>query len=263
MDAFRRQEAGRRQESGAAARTADRITLCIDVGGSHVKGALVAPDGEMLSDYERVPTPAGGPGAVVDAITGLVTPLGAFARVSVGFPGVVREGVVLSAPNLGGDWHRFRIEETLERALGRKVRVANDATVQGLGAISGHGVECAITLGTGMGFALFTGGRAGPHLELGQHVARKKKSYDEYVGKDALRHHGVQKWNRRVRRTIGALRVLTRFDTLYIGGGNATAIEFDLPQDVHLVSNEAGVTGGVRLWDGPPGAPAGRSQSGH
>ncbi|MCW8306117.1 ROK family protein [Acidiphilium sp. PA] len=230
----------------------DLVTLGIDVGGSHIKAALVAPDGALLTNYERVVTPLGRkPDVIVDTINTLVAPLGRFDRVSVGFPGATREGTVLTAPNLGNDlWHGFKLAERLSARLARPVRLANDATVQGLGAIAGRGLECTITLGTGMGFALFTDGIPAPHLEMGQHNAHKRYSYDQYVGHAALSRDGVKKWNKHVLRTVDALRVLVNFDLLYIGGGNVTAINFALPADVHLVSNETGITGGVRLWDG-------------
>lgn len=257
-------DAVRHKGPAAGSEVDDPCTLCIDIGGSHIKGALVATDGALLTNHERVATPDGKPPAViVDTISELVAPFGAFDRVSVGFPGVVRDGVVLTAPNLGSDWRGFRLAKRLEARLGRPVRVANDATVQGLGAISGHGLECTITLGTGMGFALFVDGRPASHLELGQHIARGKRSYDDYVGKAALDRHGAKKWNRRVLRAIDAVRVLTNFELLYIGGGNATVIDFSLPVDVHLVSNETGVTGGVRLWDGARAWRRPQSQSGH
>jgi polyphosphate glucokinase len=230
----------------------DPITLGIDIGGSHIKAALVAPNGGLLTNYERVVTPIGRPpAAIVETISALVGPLGGFDRVSVGFPGATRGGTVLTAPNLGNDgWDGFRLVEHLASRLARPVRLANDATVQGLGAISGRGLECAITLGTGMGFALFMDGQPAPHLEMGQHNAHKQRSYDHYVGAAAMDRDGAKKWNKHVLRSIDALRILVNFDLLYIGGGNATAITFSLPPDVHLVSNETGITGGVRLWDG-------------
>jgi Transcriptional regulator/sugar kinase len=232
--------------------TPDPVTLGIDIGGSHIKAALVAPDGALLTNYERVVTPLGKPpDLIVDTISALIAPLGDFDRVSVGFPGATRGGTVLTAPNLGNDqWHGYKLADRLATRLTRPVRLANDATVQGLGAIAGRGLECTITLGTGMGFALFTDGRPAPHLELGQHNAHRKHTYDQYVGHEALNRDGARKWNKHVLRTIDALRVLVNFDLLYIGGGNVTAITFALPADVHLVSNETGITGGVRLWDG-------------
>jgi polyphosphate glucokinase len=127
--------------------------------------------------------------------------------------------------------------------------LANDATVQGLGVIAGHGLECVITLGTGMGFALFEEGVPGPHLELSQHPVRGRKTYDRYVGNAALRAIGRKRWNRRVRTAIGNIAILTDFDALYIGGGNSRHVQGDLPEKVRVVSNEAGITGGIRLWD--------------
>ena len=232
-------------------------TLCVDVGGGHVKAAIVGPDSTELSDQVRVITPVGSPPSVlIETIAVLTAPLGAFDRVSVGFPGAVRNGVILTAPNLGGaEWHGFRLVEELSARLTRPVRLANDATVQGLGAIAGRGLECTITLGTGMGFALFTDGDPAPHLELGQHIARNKRSYDHYVGEAAFKVDGARKWNKHVLKVIDALRVLVNFDMLYIGGGNAKRIDFDLAADIHLVSNETGITGGIRLWDGFPGPP--------
>ncbi len=233
----------------------DTITLGIDIGGSHIKAALVAPNGALLTNYERIVTPVGQPPAIiVDTVSALVEPLRGFDRVSVGFPGATRGGTVLTAPNLGSDaWRGFKLVDHLAARLSRPVRLANDATVQGLGAIAGRGLECTITLGTGMGFALFMDGKPAPHLEMGQHTAHKKHSYDHFVGQAAMLRDGPKKWNKHVLRTIDALRVLVNFDLLYIGGGNATAISFSLPADVHLVSNETGITGGVRLWDGVPG----------
>jgi polyphosphate glucokinase len=243
-----------RQQDGDAPPLAPPLTLCIDVGGSHVKAANVAADGEIVGEAVRARTPAGeGPAAIVGAIAALVAPLAPAGRVSVGFPGAVRDGVVLTAPNIGGRaWRGVRLAEWLRERLGRPVRLANDATVQGLGAISGAGIECAITLGTGMGFAVFDHGRPGVHLELGRHVARKGKSYDRYVGEAALEKVGARHWNRRVADAIERLRRLVNFDTLYVGGGNARLISFGLPPDVHIVSNATGIVGGVRLWDGLP-----------
>jgi hypothetical protein len=62
----------------------------------------------------------------------------------------------------------------------------NDASIQGLGVITGRGLECVLTMGTGMGFALFQDGQIAPHLELSQHPIRNRKTYDEYVGEAAL-----------------------------------------------------------------------------
>jgi polyphosphate glucokinase len=188
---------------------------------------------------------------VLDALTAMVRPMGSFERISIGFPGVVRDGIVLTAPNLGTEaWHGWPLAATLAERLGVPARLANDATVQGLGVIAGRGVECVITLGTGMGFALFENGKPGPHLELSQHPVRGRKTYDQYVGNAAFRAEGRKAWNKRVRRAIDSITTLTTCDTLYIGGGNAKNLQLELPSNVRIVSNEAGITGGIRLWDG-------------
>jgi polyphosphate glucokinase len=124
--------------------------------------------------------------------------------------------------------------------------------VQGLGVIARRGLECVITLGTGIGFALFEAGRPAPHLELSQHPVHNGLTYDKYIGNAALHGVGRRRWNRRVRKAIGHIITLTSCDTLYIGGGNAKHLQLDLPANVRIVSNEAGITGGIRLWDALP-----------
>ncbi|HTN09396.1 MAG TPA: ROK family protein [Acetobacteraceae bacterium] len=241
-----------RRSPAARVSTASSV-LCIDIGGSHVKAAVVAPDGTVRGESVKVETPVGeGPAALVEAIVKLVEPLERAPHVAIGFPGALRDDLVLTAPNLGGVWQRVPLPKLLSERLGRPVRMANDAAVQGLGAISGKGLECAITLGTGMGFAVFRDGEPGVQFELGRHTAHKNKTYDEYVGDKALGKKGRQRWNRRVQKVIDKLRALVNFDVLYIGGGNARLVDFPLPADVHLVSNETGILGGVRLWNGFP-----------
>jgi polyphosphate glucokinase len=87
----------------------------------------------------------------------------------------------------------------------------NDASIQGLGVITGKGLECVLTMGTGMGFALFQDGQIAPHLELSRHPVRKRKTYDEYVGEAALESVGRWRWNKRVHKIISILETLTSF----------------------------------------------------
>ena len=226
-------------------------TLALDIGGSGLKAGLLDAAGKLIGQHLRILTPHPSPPAVVvPALTGMANSLGKFERVSVGFPGVVRNGKVLTAPNLGtADWAGYDLGGTLKELLGVPVRVENDATVQGLGVISGRGLECVITLGTGFGFALYQDGRMAPHMEVSQHIAYGKKTYDEYVGVRALEKVGRKRWNKRVKRILTQLRVMINFDVLYIGGGDAKIISFKLPTDTRVVSNQAGLTGGVRLWN--------------
>jgi predicted TIM-barrel fold metal-dependent hydrolase len=188
---------------------------------------------------------------LTEALETAVGTLGAFDRVSVGFPGAVKAGRIITAPNLGTElWTGFDLQSALAARWKKPVRVMNDADVQGFGAITGKGVEMVLTLGTGAGTSLFLDGRISPHLELAHHPIHGDKTYDEYVGNAALKKIGKKKWNKRVAKVIGILRVLTNFDHLYLGGGNAQAISFELPADITIVPNSDGLTGGIALWGG-------------
>jgi polyphosphate glucokinase len=225
-------------------------TLAVDIGGSHVKASVLDTRGRMIHDRVRVETPKDvTPQKLVSLIGELVQSLPRFDRVSVGFPGVVRNGVVRTAPNLGTErFQGFNLGRALERRLKKPVRVENDADVQGLAVVKGKGVELVITLGTGFGSSIFVDGRLGPHLELAHHAFRKDKTYEEELGEAARERDGNHTWQKHVLDAIESLRNLTNFDHLYIGGGNSRLLDIDLPRDVSVVSNNAGILGGVRLW---------------
>jgi len=226
-------------------------TLGIDIGGTGIKGAVLDSSGHMITERVRVETPHPCPPKVLlKLLSSLVAPLPPFRRISVGFPGAVRAGKVLTAPNLGTPpWRDFPLEAEITRLLGKPARLMNDAEVQGLGIIRGRGLEVVLTLGTGVGSAVFSDGRPTPHLELAHHPLHNGKTYDEYLGEAARLAHGHKKWNRRVLRTIGIVRSLLNFDLLHLGGGNAKHLEIKLPDDVRIESNDTGITGGIRLWD--------------
>lgn len=246
-------------------------TLAIDIGGTGVKAALLDDAGKIIGERQRVPTPTKPvtPEELIGAIDRAVAPLGDFDRVSVGFPGYVRDGRIITAPNLGTDTLAgLDLQSKLADHLGKPVRVLNDADVQGFGAITGRGIEMVLTLGTGAGTSIFRDGEAIPHLELAHHPISGKKTYDEYIGNAARRKKGAKAWNKRVARVIDVLREVVRFDHLYIGGGNAKDIAFPLPADVTIVPNTDGLTGGIRLWQhdvtttAPQGAAAEKNPAG-
>lgn len=251
-------ERGRRvPENGRAKRRAPRgragppFTLAIDIGGTHVKASVLDRSGKPIVDRVDALTPhPSPPAAMLELLQTIARELPAFDRISAGFPGVIKRGCVITAPNLGTKaWRAFPLALELEEQLGKPARVLNDAEVQGLGVIAGSGLECVLTFGTGMGSAIYRDGQLTPHMELGQHPAWKSKTYDQYVGAAALRKLGLAKWNRRVTRVIALVRTLLNFDHLYLGGGNAANISLKLPRDVTIVSNRAGITGGARLWE--------------
>jgi polyphosphate glucokinase len=229
------------------------LTLAVDVGGSGIKAIVLDASGKPLTERARVPTPPHAtPKKVLAIIEQLATSLGAFDRVSVGFPGVVRDGKLLTAPNLGPGWAGFGLAVELKRRLGCPVRVANDADVQGMGCVTGRGVELVITVGTGFGSSLFADGY-NAHLELGHHPFRKGRTYEDELSHAALKRKGAAKWNRHLVEAVKLLQVTFDCDRLFIGGGNTKFISTKLPPNVKLVSNVDGLLGGVKLWAGKAG----------
>lgn len=229
--------------------------LAIDVGGTGLKAAIIDADGKMKTERVRVATPHPcTPDELVDALATLVAPLVEQeppTLMAIGFPGVVRNNRILTAPHFGVEgWHDIALADSLAQRLGGlPVRMINDAEMQGFAAIEGQGLEFVLTLGTGAGTAMFRDGELMPHLELAHHpVSKKGVAYDEYIGEAARQKVGNKRWNRRVEKVIGILSALVNYDKLWIGGGNATRLKFDLPAKVATVSNDAGIEGGARLW---------------
>ena len=234
--------------SSARKPAAGPITLSIDIGGSGLKAMLLDPAGKPVSDRQRVPTPAiPTPLAVLKGLDKLRAQFSAFDRVSVGFPGVLKNGITYTAANLHPKWMGFPLRKELEKRWKKPVRIANDAAVQGYGAVGGKGVELTLTLGTGLGSALFTDGHLCPGLELGHHPW-KTKTYEDYLGRRGLDKFGKKAWNKFLKQAIDQTQKLFNWDHLYIGGGNTKKIDFDPGPDVSIVSNKTGIFGGVALW---------------
>ncbi len=234
-------------------------TLAVDVGGTGLKASVLDSAGEMLVKQARMPTPYPcKPEILLRAITELTASLPGFDRISIGFPGVIRDGNVITAPHFDAEaWRDYPLEDALSRRFGKPARLLNDAEVQGLGIITGHGLEVVLTLGTGVGSAVFSNGALAPHLELAQHPIHKNKTYNDYVGDEALHTHSSKEWNRRVLKMVEIVYSLLHYDVLYLGGGNAANIVIDLPDNVRVASNDAGITGGIYLWTNKGGRPAG------
>jgi len=231
-------------------RMAGPRTLCIDVGGTGIKVMVVTTTGKPLTKRARVDTPhPATPKAMAKALKSIVPERGAYDRISVGFPGVVIDGVVKTAPNLHASWAGFDLRGAIHRFTHRPTRVLNDAGVQGHGVIRGHGVEVCVTLGTGLGFSLFVDGRYVPNIELGHHPFRKGKTYEDELGKKALARLGRKKWNRMLARAVDQIQRTFNPHVLYVGGGNSAKVDIELPPNVKLVQNVSGLLGGVRLWE--------------
>jgi polyphosphate glucokinase len=242
------------------------VTLCIDVGGTGLKASVVDAAGVMLTERVRVAVEYPmGPRDLVDRLAALTAPLPDHQRVSVGFPGVVRRGGVLTAPHfvtaggpgsavdesLVGQWTGFDLASAVAERFAEPTRVINDADLQGLDVMTGVGVEMVITLGTGVGTCIIDHGVLGPHLELAHHPFRHGETYDEQLGNAARKRVGKRKWNKRVAHAVVVFDALVLFDTLYVGGGNARRVEADLGPKVKRIDPNAGIRGGVKLWNQP------------
>jgi polyphosphate glucokinase len=224
-------------------------TLVVDIGGSGIKALILDAAGRPITVRSRVKTPSSAaPAEMLRAIGRLAKRQGRFDRVSVGFPGVVRYGIVESAPNLNRKWSGFRLAEKLEQRLGKPVRILNDADMHGFGAISGRGVELVVTLGTGFGSALFVDGKLVPNLEVALYPLNGR-TFQEMLGNGARKKAGNRKWNKRLEQAVTALHDLFHYDYLYLGGGNSEKIRLNLPPGVRIVPNIAGLLGGIALWE--------------
>lgn len=219
----------------------------------------------MLSDRVRTKTPYPlPPELLVATLVQLAADVGApFDRASVGFPGLIRDGIVHATPHYVNEqgpftprdpvlytaWTGFDVRSALEDAFGVPTRVLNDAEIHGMACIEGKGLEIMLTLGTGLGVGLFDDGRLLPKIELSQAPFRKGESYDEQLGHHTRVRIGNSKWSRRVQMAIDGLRPVWWWDRLYVGGGGARHLRVILGPDVTMVPNEMGLLGGVRLWD--------------
>ena len=113
----------------------------------------------------------------------------------------------------------------------------------------GGRVELVLTLGTGLGSALFSRGQLVPNLELGHHPFKKGKTYEERVCDAELKRLGKKHWSRRVAEAIDTLAPIFNYRVLHLGGGNAEHLRVKLPKNVKIFTNVDGMTGGLRLWD--------------
>ncbi len=225
------------------------ITLAIDIGGTGVKTMLLDETGKPISERSRVPTPQPPtPENVMEALDQLRKQVAGFDRVSIGFPGVIKDGVTYTAVNLDPSWVGYPFASAIRKRWRKPVRMANDAAVQGFAAIRGKGVELVLTLGTGLGSAIYTNGHLCPGLELGHHPWRKGLTYEDYLGKDGYEKYGKKRWNKLLAKAIEQTSRTFNWDHLYIGGGNAKHITLAPNPRITVISNEDGLLGGAALW---------------
>jgi ROK family len=210
--------------------------LVIDVGGSNVK--------LMISRTERRKFKSGRkltPRAMVNQIKPLVVDW-KFDAVSIGFPSPVRNGKIVSEPkHLGKGWVRF----DFQKALGKPVRIINDAAMQALGSYHGHRM-LFLGLGTGLGSALVWDNYVLP-LELGDLPYRNGSIIEDHLGKAGQARLGEKVWQRDVQHALVQLKKSLIADYVVLGGGNAKDLN-EIPKGIELGHNRNAFLGGVRLW---------------
>ena len=262
---------GQPADKGATTDAGGPYTLAIDVGGTGLKASVLDTAGSMVTDRVRIPTtypmPPDGEGGMVNKLAGLIASLPEADRVSAGFPGMVRRGLVMSAPHfvtesgpgspidpdLKQAWDHFGLASALAKTIGKPTRVANDADVQGLAVVDGKGLELVITLGTGFGTGVFLDGQLLPHVEIAHQPFRKGETYNDQLGERTRKEIGDHRWNHRVAKAVAVLDEMFFYDHLYLGGGNARRVHRDslgpVAERTTVADNAAGILGGVKLWE--------------
>jgi polyphosphate glucokinase len=208
--------------------------LVIDIGGSTIKVAVAKNRTQFDSSPEL------GPEDLVKTVRGLDGDW-QYDVISIGFPGkVTAEGPAAEPGNLGTGWVGF----DYARALGKPVRVINDAVMQAVGAYEG-GRMLFLGLGTGVGSALVTERVAVP-LELGDLPYRDAMLADS-LGREGLERDGLDRWRRTVLEVTPSLRRACLADYVVLGGGNAARVD-PLPPETRRGGNDDAIVGGTRLW---------------
>jgi predicted NBD/HSP70 family sugar kinase len=226
----------RRTKTGSRARTPRRI-LVLDVGGSHVKLHISARG--LTRKFASGPDMT--PQVMVRELRALIGPAD-YDAVSIGYPGVVLRGKVAAEPyNLGHGWVGF----DFSKALGRPVRVINDAAMQAIGSYRG-GRMLFLGLGTGLGATLIIDGVVEP-TEVGHMPYQHGRTFEDYVGEHGRKRRGNKKWRKSVLDVIERLKLAFEADYVVLGGGNAERMR-KLPDGVRRGGNRNAFVGGARIW---------------
>jgi polyphosphate glucokinase len=212
--------------------------LGIDIGGTGIKGAVVDTEtGALVRPRHRLLTPQPAtPKAVIDTVAQVVEHFAWRGPVGCGFPAVVKNGVALTASNISPEWIGYNVEEGIERSTECAVAVLNDADAAGLaemrfGAGRGeNGVVLIVTLGTGIGTALFVQGRLVPNLEMG-HIEIKGRDAEEWAAEVVRKEANLswKRWANRVDRYLRTMESLVWPDLIIVGGGASTHHERFFP----------------------------------
>ncbi len=232
----RKEKAPRRSDTR---RNAPQRILVLDVGGSHVKLSV----SDRGKSQKFVSGPKMTPGAMVKRVRKLVTSAD-YDAVSIGYPGVVVRGRIAAEPfNLGAGWVGF----DFEAALGKPVRIINDAAMQAVGSYAG-GRMLFLGLGTGMGATLILDGIVEP-MEFGHLPYKNGCTYEQYVGQRGLDRLGKKRWRKEVAAVVEQLRYALEVEYVVLGGGNVRLLK-ELPKKTQQGANSNAMKGGRIIWEG-------------
>jgi polyphosphate glucokinase len=212
--------------------------LGVDIGGTNLKFRS-----QRQEDVIKVPSgPRMTPEFMMKAIH-QHTVGWKYDHVSVGFPGpVIHDRPLLEPHNLGRGWVRFEFEKAFG---GKPLKLLNDAAMQAMGSYSG-GRMLYLGLGTGLGSAMVVDGHV-QAMELAHLPWKKRKSYEDYLGKAGLRRYGRKAWEKNVLRVIDLMANAMEAEYVVLGGGNAKLVR-ELPPHATVGSNDNAFKGAFQLW---------------
>ncbi|MFY9262186.1 MAG: ROK family protein [Actinomycetaceae bacterium] len=251
------------------------VTLSFDFGGSNVKSAVLDHGGQTISAFIQEPVRYPfSPADMLDTIAGHALAHEVdFDRITIGMPGVIRGGKVVTTPHyicpagpntpasplLADQWLGFDVRMAVEERFGSPAIVLNDAQIAAAGVTSGYGAELVLTLGTGLGCAFVYNGQLTPHLEVSHAPGPDGRIFDDYIGEAERLRIGDERWSEQVLSAIDALGQVYYWDRLYVGGGNSfkltdstrnELLSRSMPSagSVTFLPYESGAVGGHKVW---------------
>lgn len=244
----------------------EHVILGIDVGGTNVKGALVdTRTGELLSEKISLPTNPSTPEGITDQICRIVQQLNWTGPIGCGFPSVIKSGTVLTAANIHPDWVGVNAKELFREKTGCKVYVVNDADAAGMaemtlgaGKTERRGSVLMLTIGTGIGSALFNSGHLVPNTELGHLHFKDSLDVEQELSGSAItrKNLDLKDWAIQFNEFLTYLNLILRPDLFILGGGVCTSFEtfhpwlsVEVPVIPAQFFNDAGIIGAAMFAD--------------
>ena len=252
----------------------EKIVLGIDIGGTGMKGAIVDTEtGELLTERIKILTPQPAtPKAVTRVFRQLIEEIGWEGElIGCGFPAIIKQNVAKSAANIHLEWINKNVVKLFQNAVNREVFILNDADAAGLAEVrkgagkDKKGTIIMVTVGTGLGSAVFTNGYLVPNTELG-HFKMHGKVAEHYASNSARKKFDLnwEEWGGRLNEYLYHLQRLFSPDMFILGGGVSKKMEFfrkhltvEIPIKKAVFQNNAGIIGAAMyaveqasVWNG-------------